>query len=43
MRHAAIVNFNNRKDVSIRVAQSHRRKPVRGGPGVGPSKAADLI
>lgn len=35
MRHAAIVNFNNRKDVSIRVAQSHRRKPVRSGPGLG--------
>lgn len=29
MRHAAIVNFNNHKDVSIGVIQAHERKPIQ--------------
>lgn len=29
MRHAAIVNFNNHKDVSIGVIQAHQRKPIQ--------------
>lgn len=46
MRHAAIVNFNNHKDVSIGVTQAHERKPIqviKNRPGLWPAGLASLI
>lgn len=46
MRHAAIVNFNNHKDESIRVVQAHERKPIqviKNRPGPRPTCTLHLL